>query len=151
MNSLNFGYIVKNPDYPSTITRGIGARNITGDLCRMSLLRDNSPQSLAYNNDATGARNTNTVGSGWVAFTGKRSNTSTQNYSIINKNIVTVTRASVALPNSETAELTEYTNLGTTTGGYDLFSHGASWHGTKDLDSDKLIEFIRNYFTAIGI
>ena len=149
-NSLNHGCIVKNPDYPATIHRAMGCRDFTA-VSRISLLRDPTPQSLAYNNDGTGAGNTNTVTSGWVAFTGIRTNGSNENYSLINNNIVTLNRASVAVPPSNTAELTEYTNSGTVTGGYDTHSHGASWHGSKDLQSDRLIDYIRNYFTAIGI
>jgi hypothetical protein len=149
-NSLNHGYIVKTPDYPATIVRAMGCRDF-GTSSRISLLRDNTPQSLAYNNDGTGAGNTNTVGSGWVAFTGVRTNGTTENYSFINNNGVLVTVSSVAVPNSNSAELTEYTNLGTATGAYDTFSHGASWHGSKELESERLITYIRNYFNAIGI
>ena len=149
-NSLNHGYIVKNPDYPATITRAMGCRDF-GAGTRISLLRDNTPQSLAYNNDGTGAGNTNTVGSGWVAFTGIRTNGSNENYSLIDSNIVMINRASVAVPNSNTAELTEYTNAGTATGGYDLFSHGASWHGSGAIDNANLVTFIRNTFTALGV
>jgi hypothetical protein len=149
-NSLNHGYICKNPDYPATISRAMGSRDF-GAGSRISLLRDNTPQSLAYNNDGTGAGNTNTVGSGWVAFTGVRTNGSNENYSLINTNNVVVNRLSVAVPNSNTAELTEYTSSNTATGGFDVHSHGASWHGRFGLESDRLIAFIRNYFTAIGI
>ena len=149
-NSLNHGYICKNPDYPATIVRAMGARDFATPT-RISLLRDNTPQSLSYNNDATGAGNTNTVGSGWVAFTGVRTNGTNENYSFINSNGVLVTRASVAVPNSNTGELTEYTSLNTATGGFDVHSHGASWHGSKDLQSERLIDYINNYFNAIGI
>jgi len=149
-NSLNHGYICKNPDYPATIVRAMGARDFATPT-RISLLRDNTPQSLSYNNDATGAGNTNTVGTGWVAFTGVRTNGTNENYSFINSNGVLVTRASVAVPNSNTGELTEYTSLNTATGGFDIHSHGASWHGSKDLQSERLIDYINNYFNAIGI
>ena len=149
LDNLNHGYIVKNPDY-SVLHRAMGCRNNTAGS-RISLLRDSTPQSSAYNNDGTGAGNTNTVSSGWVAFTGIRQNATNLNYSFIDNNGVLVTRNSVAVPNSNTAELTEYTNLGTVTGAYDAHSHGASWHGSKDLASDRLITYIRNYFTAIGI
>lgn len=149
INSLNHGYICKTPDYPATLVRAMGCRDFTA-VTRISLLRDNSPQSLAFNNDGTGAGNTNTIGTGWVAFTGLRT-ASNLSYTFINNNSFLVNRNSVAIPNSNTGELTEYTNIGTSTGGYDVHSHGASWHGNKDLDSTRLITYIRNYFNAIGI
>ena len=147
LNSLSHGYLVKNPPFTGLV-RAMGSRQ--GSTTRISLIRDNTPQSLAYNNDATGAGNTSVATSGWVCCEGQRIDSSTGNYSIINGTYNAVTRTSVGLPNSPTTELTEFNEI-VVRGNYDTFYHGASWHGSGSIDNTNLVAFLRNTFTALGV
>jgi len=146
LNSLSHGYFVKNPMFSSTI-RAMGSRQAS--VVRLSLLRYINI-STAYNNETDGAANTSVVTSGWVCCEGQRLNSTTQNYSIINGSYNSVTRTSIGLPNSPTAELTEFNETGPV-GAYDTMYHGASWHGSGGIDNTALVTFIRNTFTALGV
>jgi hypothetical protein len=149
LNSLSHGYLVKNPPFTATV-RAMGSRQgITSPFSRLSLLRDIDLQT-AYNNDNTGAANTSVVKTGWVSCEGQRLNSTTQNYSIINGGYNAVTRTSIGLPNSPTTELTEYNEI-VPTGNYDTMYHGASWHGSGNVDNGNLVTFLRNTFTALGV
>jgi len=147
LNSVSHGYLVKNPPFTGLV-RAMGSRQ--GSITRISLIRDNTPQSLAYNNDATGAGNTSVATSGWVCCEGQRIDSSTGNFSIINGTYNAVTRTSISLPNSPTSELTEFNEV-VPSGGYDTMYHGASWHGSGSIDNANLVAFLRNTFTALGV
>jgi len=148
-NDNTFGVMVKNPMFLVNYLRMIGSRDITSS--GISALIRGSVSLL--NGNSTNAFSTipATTLTGWNLLASTRNNSS--NYkSIINNSETTINTASGA-SNVNDLEVYELTinGVGTPDGQYDTIYHGASFHGSASLDVQALSNFLKNYFTAIGV
>jgi len=138
--------VVAAPSFSSTY-RIYGSSAATK---RNDLVRDNTPEFVAFNNSNAVVINTNIITSGNVFLASKRINALNSD-SIINTSIINGLNASIAIATDTDYELTSNGGGGTPDGNYDLNYHLASGRGSGNVDLINLRVILNNLFTALGV
>jgi hypothetical protein len=146
LNNNSTFSVVKNPSFSSTY-RIYGSSAATK---RNDLVRDNTPEFVAFNNSNTPSIETNIITSGNVFLAAKRTNSLISD-AIINGSTTNTINTSIALATDTDYELTSNGGGGTPDGNYDFNYHLASGRGSGNLDLINLRIILDNLFAALGV
>lgn len=148
-NNNSFGVMVLSPAFSVDFLRMIGSRDAGGTslsgLIRGNVTLLNANATTSYSTISASAQ------SGWALIASQRVNSSSFK-SIINASETTLNVSSSAsnLNDLDTFELT-INGGGSPDGQYDTRPHGASFHGSSNLDIQALRTLLLNTFGALGV